>query len=191
MNSITFIVICVTSLFIINLLRYFYARRQRRGAEAKLRIARLITKMEILMRDGSVTGGELCHDLFPRLMFKNQTNNYKLTLKGLLTTPPKEVKQLINKFEKELMQKDGEIQKLVSQFLDASFLSFRYSQPILFWLMAVPAVWYLSKITLRYLKERAGSYRGVVLRVLEKSKEKGGEVCLIYSNPDMFLSKAV
>ena len=126
------IILCLIIAVLLNLPVYLHARNLRKFSEAKLDMARIMTRMEQLMLDGEIKLGEVCHDHIYEYM-THSLHRLSYPIKWAFwksTATVTERKAFHEKVREELANKE-EVGKLVNQFIRSDFSAFRFNRPIM------------------------------------------------------------
>jgi hypothetical protein len=126
------IILCIAIAVLLNLPVYLRARNLRKFSEAKLDMARVLTRMEQLMLNGDIKLGEICHDH----LYEYMTESMHRTLYPIewafwkSGSTMEEHEKFHAQLQEELANKK-EVGKLVNQFIRSDFSAFRFNRPIM------------------------------------------------------------
>lgn len=122
-------IICISLVMVINLHRYLHARHQRRLAEARLEITKVITEMErcMLRTEHKLTVGDIFHDvLYPQMVQMQYVRKFKVPWK--FWARPSNFKEIRERLVPEITN-ETPLGKLFSAYSRASFKAFKNNRP--------------------------------------------------------------
>jgi len=112
-----------------------HARHQRRVAQAKLDISKVILEMDEMMLKGEITLGDVCHDHIYEMMLASQrANKYDINWTPWRFFRSRSHVESLKAFVvamQEEMKRNPKVEELFSRYIRADFCVFRFSRPII------------------------------------------------------------
>jgi hypothetical protein len=121
------ILFCMAFVVLINLPMVFNSYHNRRYAEAKLEIAKCVTEMEMLMLNGELKLGDVCHDrIYQNMLCSQYAKRYGTPWK--FWKPQPQIKEIRERLHAEMSQKTP-LAKLLTRYGAANYKAFRNNRP--------------------------------------------------------------
>jgi hypothetical protein len=107
---------------------WFREKRLRRLSQAKLEIAKVVTRMESLMSAGRIKMGDACHDHLYKVMIHSQCTDHRTRWWKLWRPLSDRSKELRKQLHEEISA-DTDLAKLLVRFVNADFKAFANQRP--------------------------------------------------------------